>query len=242
MAARTRSLRRPVFRRGENPGVQKRSRAMNRKHTLAALCVACSTAGLVTILAQSRTQGWPQWAQNPQHTGFVNAFGQDLDRNLANIVYDPLVPDEMAAILKATGSADLLVHYQVPLVDGNDVFMESKSGMYKKASYSTQDWHQNRFQWENGQLVKVWTFDSDWKAPGNQNDFWEPVYHAVLANGFVYDPGAGGTIFKLNRADGSVVTRINPFGSIDTNTFTASPLTADSAGNIYYNVVQLAPG
>src|SRR2546428_2921401 len=89
---------------------------------------------------------WPQWAQNPQHTGFLNVVGQDLNQNLANIVYDPLVPDEMAAILKATGTADLLVHYQVPLVDGNDVFMESKSGMYKNEGYSTQDWHQHRVQ------------------------------------------------------------------------------------------------
>jgi hypothetical protein len=78
--------------------------------------------------------------------------------------------------------------------------MESKSGTYSAATYSTQRWHQNRFQWQSGQLVKVWTFDSDWVAPGSQNDFWEPVYHAVLANGFVYDPGAGGTIFKLDRA------------------------------------------
>src|SRR3989441_5555735 len=135
---------------------------------------------LMTTFAQQQSPSWPQWAQNPQHTGFLNVVGQDLNQNLANIVYDPLVPDEMAAILKATGEADLLVHYQVPLVDGDDIFMESKSGMYKKESYSTQDWHQNRFQWQNGQLVKVWTFDSDWKAPGNQNDFWEPVYHAVL--------------------------------------------------------------
>jgi outer membrane protein assembly factor BamB len=85
----------------------------------------------------------------------------------------------------------------------------------------------------------VWTFDSDWIAPGSQNDFWEPVYHAVLANGFIYDPGQGGTIFKLNKADGSVVTRINPFDRLDPNAYTVSPLTADQAGNIYYNVLKL---
>jgi outer membrane protein assembly factor BamB len=85
----------------------------------------------------------------------------------------------------------------------------------------------------------VWTFDSDWVAPGSQHDFWEPVYHAVLANGFLYDPGAGGTIFKINRTDGSVVSRINPFDAIDANTFTASPLSTDAGGNIYYNVVRL---
>src|SRR2546425_5953551 len=196
---------------------------------------------LMTTFAQQQSPSWPQWAQNPQHTGFLNVVGQNLNQNLANIVYDPLVETEMQAVIPIQGEKALLVHYQVPLVDGNDVFMESKAGTYSTGTYSTQTWHQNRFTWQNGQLVKVWTFDTDWKAPGSQNDFWEPVYHAVLANGFVYDPGAGGTIFKLNRADGSVVKRINPFSKVDSNTFTASPLTTDSAGNIYYNVVQISP-
>jgi hypothetical protein len=62
----------------------------------------------------------------------------------------------------------------------------------------------------------------------------------VLANGFAR-PGAGGTIFKLNRADGSVVAR-SILRDIDGNTFTASPLSADSAGNVYYNVVRVAGG
>src|SRR4029453_9281659 len=69
-----------------------------------------------------------------------------------------------------------------------------------------------------------------------------PVYHAVLANGFVYDPGLGGTIFKLNKATGAVVTRINPFGVINPDIFTVSPLTADAAGNVYYNVLQVQSG
>ncbi len=188
------------------------------------------------VLAQG-SPAWPQWAQNQQHTGFLNIAGQNLNQNLANIVYDLLVPQEMAA-----NGNNLLVHYQTPLVDGNDVFMESKAGTYTTRTYSTQTWHQNKFTWQSGQLVKVWTFDTDWVAPGSINDFWEPVYHAALANGFVYDPGAGGTIFKLIRADGSVKTRINPFDKIDMNTFTASPLSTDNAGNIYYNVVQIAPG
>ncbi len=191
--------------------------------------------GPAAVQAQG-VPSWPQWAQNPQHTGFLNAAGQNLNQNLANIIYDPLVPQETAA-----NGGDLLVHYQTPLVDGNDVFMESKGGTYTTTSYSTQTWHQNKFTWQGGQLVKVWTFDTDWVAPGSINDFWEPVYHAVLANGFLYDPGAGGTIFKLNKADGSVVTRINPFNNINKNRFTASPLSADSAGNIYYNVIEISP-
>jgi hypothetical protein len=197
---------------------------------VAVLLATCGGFGLLDAVSPS----WPQWAQNPQHTGFLNVVGQDLNRILANIVYDPLVPDE-----QALNDGDLLVHYQVPLVDGNDVYMASKSGQYHKGSYDSEQWHQNRFSWQNGQLVPVWTFDSDWTAPGSQKDFWEPVYHAVLANGFVYDPGAGGTIFKLDKADGRAVSRINPFGVIHPFTFTVSPLTADGDGNIYYNVVKL---
>jgi hypothetical protein len=179
--------------------------------------------------------GWPQWAANPQHTGFVPVNGDNLKNILADVVYDPLVPNE-----QQHNDGDLLVHYQVPLVEGGDVYMESKAGNYSPGKYASQSWHQNKFTWVGRHLVKLWTFDSDWVAPGSQADFWEPVYHAVLANGFVYDPGAGGTIFKLNKTDGSVVKRINPFGStIDLNTYTAGPISTDASGNLYYNVVKL---
>ena len=201
--------------------------------------------GLLVILstglfAAPPVPSWPQWAQNPQHTGFLDVKGQDLNRTLADVIFDPLVADELATGVQQFGPPPgLLVHYQVPLVDGNDVYMESKSGQFTRGTYSSQNWHQNKFTWVNGQLTKVWTFDSDWIAPGSQGDFWEPVYHAVLANGFVYDPGQGGTIFKLNKADGSVIKRINPFNKIDPNTYTVSPLTADAAGNIFYNALKL---
>src|SRR5439155_11514003 len=112
---------------------------------------------------------WPQWAANPQHTGFVPVAGQNLNRIAADVVYDPLVPQE-----QALNDGDLLVHYQVPLVDGNSVFMESKTGEYTAGDYATQQWHQNKFTWVRGQLTKEWTFDSDWAPPGNQHVFWEP--------------------------------------------------------------------
>src|SRR6266566_2131615 len=79
----------------------------------------------------------------------------------------------------------------------------------------------------------------------NTGDFWEPVYHAVLANGVVYDPGFGGSIFKLNKSNGAAITRLipaqflHPDGSLDAHTYTVSPLTADSSGNIYYNVLKI---
>ncbi len=161
-----------------------------------------------------------------------------MGQNLVNLVYDFNTAAEKA---DPNAQGTLLVHYQVPLIDGNDVFIESKDGTYTNSTYSTQKWHQNRYTWQGSNFVKVWTFDTDWFAPGSSNDFWEPVYHAVLANGFLYDPGQGGTIFKINKTNGSVVKRINPFGTtIDPNTYTASPLSTDGQGNIFYNVVKIS--
>ena len=211
------------------------------KHNIRrALALSLALCSMTLGMAAAFADGWPQWMQNPQHTGFLNVVGQNLNKILANIVYDPLVPDE-----QAHAGGDLLAHYQVPLADGNDVYMESKAGSYTVGTYSTQTWHQNKFSWQGNNLVKKWTFDSDWVPPGGQADFWEPVYHAVLANGFLYDPGAGGSIFKVNKSNGTAVTRIvpaqflNPDGSLNAHTYTVSPLTADSAGNIYYNVLKL---
>ncbi len=177
---------------------------------------------------------WPQWALNPQHTGQVNVAGQPLNTILASEVYDPLVPAEMAA-----NQGDLLAHYQVPLIDGSNLYMEFKGGKYNKNTYSTEVWGENGFQWQSGQLVKTWSFTSDWVAPGSQADFWEPVFHAVLANGFIYVPGAGGTLVKLNTATGAIVSRINPFGTkIDQSIIVAGVPTVDGSGNIFYNAIQ----
>src|SRR5215469_4510049 len=178
-------------------------------------------------------QSWPQWALNPQHTGQINVAGQRLNRTLADLIYDPLVPSEMAA------ESELAAHYQVPLIDdATSIFMEFKTGFYNKNRYDTQIWGENGFQWINGQLTQVWSFTSDWKAPGSQADFWEPVFHGVLANGFIYVPGAFGTLFKLRKTDGSVVSRINPFPTLDPTIIVAGVLTTDSVGNIYYNAIQ----
>jgi hypothetical protein len=196
--------------------------------------------------------GWPQWGQNQLHQGFVPTVGQAATSILADTIYDPFT----AAEERDTGG-DLLVHYQVPLLEGEDVFMEFKTGRFiecdppgsgnppagetdcGQSAWNTQTWNQKRLHWEAGQLVEKWTFQSDWKAVRIELAQWEPVYHAVLANGFVYDPGFGGSVFKLDRGDGTVVSRIKPFGdTLDPNTFVAGPLSADSSGNVYYNAIK----
>jgi hypothetical protein len=209
---------------------------------------ACLLAGLLSFLsvsagaqlvAPTKPGSWPQWGLNSQHTLFDGGVvGQPLNQNAVMLQYDFNIAAEKA---DPNAAGTLLVHYQVPLVDNNDVYIESKDGTYSNDTYSTQKWHQNKYTWHAGTLVKVWTFDTDWFAAGSSSLFWEPVYHAALANGFLYDPGQGGTIFKINKTTGAVVKRINPFGTtINPNTFTASPISVDSSGNLYYNVVQVA--
>jgi hypothetical protein len=204
-----------------------------------AMAIVFQAAAMAQTLAPGgQPPDWPQWGLNPQHTLFDGGVtGQPLNTNIVNLIYDFNIAAEKA---DPNAQGTLLVHYQVPLVDGNDVYIESKDGTYSNSTYSTQLWHQNKYSWQGGTLVKQWTFNTDWFAAGSSSLFWEPVYHAALANGFLYDPGKGGTIFKINKSTGAVVKRINPFGTtINANTFTASPLSADASGNIYYNVVQV---
>ena len=207
------------------------------------LVVTFAPAGAAPVV------NWPQWAQNPQHQGFVSVSGQALNRTLATLQYDPNVPAEQTA-----SGGDLLAHYQAPLVHEMDVFMEFKSGPFTDPDHWTsQVWHEKRLHWQNGSLVEKWDFASDWKPEPNGPDNgqsskqdrlglggWEPVFHGVLANGSVYVAGSGGTIVKLDQGDGSVASRINPFGPrVDPQTFVAGPLSADDSGNVYYNAIKL---
>jgi hypothetical protein len=220
-----------------------------------AACLVLPFAALMAIELPSNNS-WLQWAGNPQHTGFTQVTGQSASKILAKIRYDPFVVDE-----KRDAGGILVVHYQVPLVEGNSVYMEFKTGEWiacnpPKAwqtgaacgpnTWNKEIWNEKRFDWEQGKLVEKWNYQSDWKPEPNASETgpggWEPVFHPVLTGQFVYLPGAGGTIWKVNQSDGTVVSRINPFGtSVDKNKYVAGPLTADSKGDIYYDVLKLDP-
>jgi hypothetical protein len=216
---------------------------------------ATITVSFLLAPAPSNAPFWAQWGNSSQHTGLVGVAGQGAVHKLADIIYDPFVPQE-----KAETSGDLLVHYQVPIVDGNDVYMMTKTGTYNSCNphgawvngtacgpntWNTMIWNEARFSWIGNQLVNIWAFQSDWKPEPNGSAFfgWEPVFHPADANGFIYVPGAGGTLWKVEKVNGTAVSHINPFSGISINaqtTFVAGPLTADAQGNIYYNVVELA--
>src|SRR5258708_39621735 len=82
----------------------------------------CSLQTPITVEAQG-SPAWPQWAQSPQHTGFLNVAGQSLNRNLVNIVYDPLVPQEMAG-----NSGRAFVAFQNASGAGQKHNVETKNG------------------------------------------------------------------------------------------------------------------
>jgi len=206
------------------------------------------------VLAQN-APAWSQWGQNPQHTGSVTVAGQPLQSKLADLTFDPYVRQEIAE------SGALLMHYQVPLVNGTNIYMEFKTGRYISChpagsgkpfpcgpdAWNAEIWNETALQWQSGRLVPVWDFATDWKpvpnsglTPSNRTlGGWEPLFQPVLGGPYIYVPGADGTVYKLNQSNGRVVSHINPFSTVDPRVFVFGPLTADSAGNIYYSAIQV---
>jgi len=184
-------------------------------------------------------QGWMQWGANPRHESAVGASGQRLDRIEAEVVIDPFVIAE-----KTFAGGSLLTHYPVPLVDGDDLFVILKGGTFTDFQHrSTQTWSVRAMRRDGLGLTTRWTYASDWKplpTPGGAGPTWEPVYHPVLTADSVWAPGAGGTIDRVSRIDGSRIQRFNPFGTtVDASIYMAGPPSVDDAGNIYYNAIQL---
>ena len=181
-------------------------------------------------------QSWNQWGGGARHTGSLPVSAQRLDVQQAAIVVDPFVPQERAE----TGGS-LLVHYQTPLSDGNEVFMSVKGGTYTGfSSWQTQTWSIRKFEWENRELVTRWTALSDWDPAPAGGFRFEPVFHSALSDRFLYMPAAGGTILEVDRESGAITRRLGVFGAIDPNTYVTSPIVIDTSGNLYYNTVKVA--
>ena len=204
----------------------------------------------------SNSPFWAQWGSTAQHSGAVNVAAQGLNKKLADIVYDPFVVQEQAEF-----GGDLVAHYQATLTDGNDFYMESKSGTYPSCNpagdwqngtscgpnaWDQLTWNVTRYTWESGTPTLIWKFASDWKPEPNATGGlggWEPVFHPVLANGFLYVPGAAGTLYKVDKNSGMSTKKIDPFPTMTidrAHTYVSGPLTADANGSVYYNVLALA--
>ena len=233
---------------------------MRRLHLSATLALLTVSLVLLTGFSKERPF-WSQWGRNAQHTGDVDIAAQPLNHKLTDIVYDEFVEQE-----KAETFGELLGHYQATLIDGNSFYMVRKDGAKYPACTPVGDWINGticgpnawdklqwnvvRYDWKNGKPVAAWKFRTDWKPEPNATNFqsgfaglvgWEPVFHPALGNGFLYVPGAAGTVWKVDKGTGKAVSHVKPFGKgMDaTNTFVSGPLTPDGQGRVYYNVIQL---
>ncbi|MBS0287320.1 MAG: hypothetical protein JSR17_08495 [Proteobacteria bacterium] len=198
---------------------------------------------------------WPVYGKDAKHSSFINVAGQGTNKVLAQFVLDSNAAAELA------DQGDILVHYQSPLLIGDDdVYSEIKGGTYTNGdpdtgviNWDTQTWGEKKLSWNDGKLKEKWTYISGWKptpyssnpaftlGSGPVGPTWEPVFQAAYANGAVYVPESGGRIVKLNSNSGNVMQTFNPFGhTINSAIFVTSPLTADKDGNIYYTAMQLA--
>lgn len=193
---------------------------------------------LVAVATPASAQAiWNQWAGGPRHTGSLPVVGQPFRAEMANIIYDPFVPQERA---EAGGS--LLVHYQTPLSDGKDVFMEVKGGTYTGfQTWHTQTWGIRKFEWVHGELVERWTAASDWDPVPSGSPRFEPVFHGAISKDFVYMPGRGGTALEVSRATGAIHRRLGQFDILfDDNLYVTSPISMGDDGTLYYNALKLA--
>src|SRR3954447_17073046 len=106
---------------------------------------------MIALAAATANAQWSQFAGNAKHTGNAAVIAQPLGRVMADVVHDPLAPFEIDA-----SSGELFIHYAVPLLDGDDVFMAFKDEPIDGPFFPTITWGVKRFRWENGKLVEQW--------------------------------------------------------------------------------------
>jgi hypothetical protein len=177
---------------------------------------------------------WSQWGQSSAHDSQACSRGQEPEQILAQLTVDPFVDDDGDPLLGPTD------HLQVPLSDeeGN-VFVMSKTGV--AGDPATIVWNEKGLRWHHGSLVERWSFASDWK-PSPLSFLGEGLFQPALTERFLYIPGAGGTVFKVDKKNGQVREHIHPFdGPIDPQRHLVGGVTADGDGNVYFNVVKPDP-
>jgi outer membrane protein assembly factor BamB len=191
---------------------------------------------LVLFLAAPivHAESWGQWAHDAAHHGNVGAGAQQL----ATIIDEQEIEPFLEQQLETSGT--LLVHYPAPLVDGPDVFLETKRGTYTgPQTRQTQIWGVRAMRWSAAHLVERWVTMTGWTPVPFGSAQWEAVFHPALTSDFVYAPDANGGIAKLRRADGARLATLAPFPHAAQPVYVASPPVVDAAGNVFYTAIEL---
>jgi hypothetical protein len=176
------------------------------------------------VLEERTLLSWNGYAHDPQHTAISPVPSQSFDTIRWQTPVD-LNPQY--------SGTDLFIHYGSPLVtDANTVIVPVKtgaSGGFRVEGHSGVD----------GSLK--WMVSSDYILPPHN---WTPSYSPTLTpTNRLYFAGAGGTVYYLDNPDanGAATTgQIAFYGianyshSLDSRVYINTPITSDSAGDIFF--------
>jgi len=212
---------------------------MNRLALVAALsCAACSSS------SPDPCTGWSQWSQTASHAGEVCVTGQTPARVVTSTQVDPF------AGLETLIDGALLVHYSVPLIIGDDVYLTRKRGDYSAPctppddgseeachSWDSQIWTEEYWHWKGDKLEFVWSVGSDWTPVPSEVAGDEPLFQPVVVGDNLYLPGKFGSALRVDRHTGIVEAKLATSAPFGPTPYVTGPLVADTNGYVYYNVV-----
>jgi uncharacterized protein YjdB len=191
-----------------------------RALSLAAVLLAAGFA----VRATSGPAAWLMFAGDPQHTAVSEVASPPLEAIRWSTPVDLAPP-----------AGEILIHYGSPLATpSNTIIVPVKTG-------STGGFRVDARNGQNGALL--WSQTTDYVLPMHN---WTPSYSPALTPGNrLYFAGAGGTVYFRDNVDSSGSTggqlaffgmanyQANP-GNYNAMVFVDTPITSDSAGNIYF--------
>ena len=188
------------------------------------IMVARPRSGTTTL--RHSPNGWNSYGHDAQHSAQSDVPADALNRIHWQTPVD-LQP-------QYSGS-ELFVHYGSPLVTAhNTVIVPVKTGVAGEFRVEARDGSDGALKW---------SLTTDYILPPHD---WLPVFGPVLTAGsLLYFPGAGGTVYFRDQADlntgaqgqiafyGLSNYQANP-SAYNAGVVINTPLTSDSAGNIYF--------
>jgi hypothetical protein len=175
----------------------------------------------------SPTEGWPGHAKNSQHTSVSSVPSQSLSKIHWRAPVDLQPP-----------TGEIFIHYGSPLVTpAGTVIVPVKTGAN---SFRSEARNQT-----SGAVL--WRLKTDYVAPSAE---FLPSFSPVLANGKLYMPAAGGTVLVRETPDQATgkISRLVFYGAANfdgnrqlysDNVEINTPITTDSAGNLYFGFIVL---
>jgi hypothetical protein len=184
---------------------------------------------------ETATVSGPLTSGSSEHWNQATSVVQLPHRRLATIGEDSEVQSEVG-----TTEGQILVHYQRPLVLDDWLYTERREGEANR-DWTTHVWGEQAWKWQSSILTPQWQVRTDWKPPRNGSalEGWEPLFQPAVTERLIFLPVGEGGVAAIDRQSGHLVRRLIPVQSPKGLSLFTGPLTANSKGDIYYNIVGL---